>query len=1212
MVAAEMIVLMVKAVMAYYGPYPLHEAASSGDLEAVKFFISRKHVDSYDQTGRTALHIAIENGHVTCVQELLLLGADVNIPNKSTGQTACHQASFLGRSDILDILLRYGAAVFEIDRENCDPLHYAAKNDAAVAIETLAKLGVSMECRDKVGATPLHVAAALGKLVSIRQLCSLKADLNSTDQNIETPLHMAVRSSQTSAIAELVQLGANVEARNKDNECPLHVAVRMDLWTSAQQLIKSGASMDTPWQKGVTSLHLAAIYSSCHVISLLVLERCDLNTRDKAGNTALHHAVMREQTEAISKLVELGADVNAKGKRGDTCLHVAVKLKKTKLVQLLVRLGADCNLENEQRLFPVYLAAVNDDVITCRCLKRAGADVNKLNTEGDTVVHILVEEEKFEGFSALADVNVNLNVLNKDGLTAFHISSVERNLTSMRKLKELGANINAPDKHGLTALHLAVMRGGGEETDLLHDLGVDMDAPTLNFSRKKDMHPLGKQEWPPEDIDHGEYWKVKGGLTAVHLAFLHGHDDLLKHVVSCGSDINRANKDGETVFHLAVFYNRLDMMKTLLSLGADRNCKDSRGRTPLLYVAHTGSLDAVRLLLKNGACINDIDSEGRQAIHYAAAEGHFLLLPEFTARSRAVDLNCKDNMGFTPLHRACQGGHVDTIVDLLTLGADDLAVDNDGNTTVHMAACQGQTEVIAQLAALGSRMDAQNLEKKTPLHVAGEAGQGAVMELLLLCGCDPNIRDMNDNLASTFRLSPDQKRSVAKRIKQYNDNHSDRHQTGEITFDSRMVPAGKPIEFEKLGVSVQLTSEKNCRPIIFIHRTPADSAQLDVPVRGLEEILSDVYELRVFALPEECPLRIEVPLDGYPGNFEAFLRTAEAKEYSEVTTSEENGIPTFIGMVPVQQGTVIKFAVLARPRAYSHVIEPNGGVIMSEIDRRIRIEVPKGAVRENVSFNIQVLKTSDLDSSTPGLFAADLVTVTLDQALRSPATVQLPLHVETDEPEELAVFCVPNEGDVANDFLWKVVDSFLYIQNGCVKFTVSHFGMFVVVYLPRGSKMTQEAGKRQARDRIKAAILRETSVLFFCALAPKKDSFLTIFECTTPGRFQSRKEFWEREGFTFHPQLVHSGHFPAKPNETFYFDVKGNVKHVDYSVDVGRRKHLTFNPRSYKYQSFYVTRVQKGQPLIGELTVYKSPTGAGSFLTSVPLEVMENKSCVIS
>ncbi|XP_052775601.1 serine/threonine-protein phosphatase 6 regulatory ankyrin repeat subunit A-like isoform X2 [Mya arenaria] len=1194
------------------------------------------------------------------------MDADLNIPVKGSGRVACHIACLHGYTDILVVLLRSGASVFEIDRagafpmhlaaeggdvktvklllavgalhickdlDNQDPLHYAARSDQSATIEALHGRGSSLEVRDKNGATPLHVAATHGTLGAIRKLVELGADLNSRDKDGETPLHHAVRVSNVKSIEVICDLGADVRARNQAFECPLHLAARLDLWQSAQQLFKSGADIAIEWKKGLQSIHIAAINNSCQLLSLLALAKCDLNVRDKHKSTAIHQAVLHNRPEALAKLVKLGADVNAPGKRGDTAVHMAVRENKMKTVQQLVNLKADVNLENKDCVFPLYYSAVNDDLAMCKCLLRCGADINKVNSEGDGMVHILVEEEKYAGLALLQQLRMNMGLRNKKGQTVVHICSSEHNLEGLKQLKHVGADLSARNKYGFTALHEAVVAGDLEGIEILHNVGVDLDFPTKNFPREDDSPPVWRGQWPPRDLDLSDFWKVKLGLRPVHLAFLHGHTDILTHLVTCGADVNAADDDGESVFHLAVFYNLLNTVTSLVTLGADRNCRDKGGRTPLHYAAHTGNLDAIRLLLKYGASITEEDNDGRQALHYAAEGGHYLLLPEFSARNRAVDFNCTDSRGSTPLHQACRSGHLETIAELIQLGADVQKRDNTGNTVVHSAAGSGQLEVIAKLASLECSMDAQNTEGKTALHVAGETGQGGAMELFLLCGADPNIRDLNDNLASTYRLTPDQKRAVSRLVKHHNDDQSSRHLSGEISFDCRVVRPGKPIEFDKLGVTVTLAADsgldlytgiaketettteirppRDILPIVFLHRTPAESGQMEIPAQGLEEVLSDIYELRVYCMDSPCRLTLEVPLDGYPGRFEGYFRCADGTQFPEVTTSEENGIPLFVGSMPVKRGCTRKFAVIVRPRVYSHTVGEAGSTLMAEADRRIRLEVPQHALSGPTTLNLQVLKTSEMERSPYKLFAADLINVTLTRNLQGQVRVQLPLHVHTDNPDDVTVFCIPKEGDIEQDHQWLTVQSPLRIANGCLMFNVSHFSMFVPVFLPHDSMLTTDSARRAARDRIRAALLRETSVLFFYAVCPKKDAFLTIFECTTPGRFRRRQEFWEREGFQFHPQVKHSGHFPAKPNQAFYFEVKGNVQLVG---DSGRLMKLTFNPRSYKYQSFYLVRVQRRQPMIGEIVVTTSATDDvdGGFVTSIPIEIPETGFCVIA
>ncbi|ORY51346.1 ankyrin [Rhizoclosmatium globosum] len=99
----------------------LHNAALVGNLAKLNKLATRENVNSYDQSGYTALHYAARNGHVECVKALIALGTDVDLRTVGLGTTALMRA-VLGRSTgVVEVLLLAGAdvGIKDGDRRDC-------------------------------------------------------------------------------------------------------------------------------------------------------------------------------------------------------------------------------------------------------------------------------------------------------------------------------------------------------------------------------------------------------------------------------------------------------------------------------------------------------------------------------------------------------------------------------------------------------------------------------------------------------------------------------------------------------------------------------------------------------------------------------------------------------------------------------------------------------------------------------------------------------------------------------------------------------------------------------------------------------------------------------------------------------------------------------------------------------------------------------------
>ncbi|XP_069675894.1 26S proteasome non-ATPase regulatory subunit 10-like [Periplaneta americana] len=109
------------------------------------------------------------------------------------------------------------------------------------------------------------------------------------------------------------------------------------------------------------------------------------------------------------------------------------------------------------------------------------------------------------------------------------------------------------------------------------------------------------------------------------------------------------------------------------------------------------------------------------------------------------DLEEKDGLGWTQLHRAAWRGDARTVQLLLDAGSQVNAEDHGGRTPLWLAASNDRQDACRALLAAGARPDVkQRSSGSTALHVAAANGHRAVCELLLAAGARPNEPDDAD------------------------------------------------------------------------------------------------------------------------------------------------------------------------------------------------------------------------------------------------------------------------------------------------------------------------------------------------------------------------------------------------------------------------------------------------------------------------------------
>ena len=158
----------------------------------------------------------------------------------------------------------------------------------------------------------------------------------------------------------------------------------------------------------------------------------------------------------------------------------------------------------------------------------------------------------------------------------------------------------------------------------------------------------------------------------------------------------------------------VDRIKNMAFLSA------AEGLTDVLYKIIASGLVSVNIMYK----------DGRTLLHFAAAGGHTetVLILIVLGADKAI---IADKFG-TPLHIAAGMGHVSTVKAMLRAGCPVDVVDNEGYSVLLVAAVSGNAEMIRELVSTpGCDINAADRSHMTPLHKVAQYGKTeAALELI--------------------------------------------------------------------------------------------------------------------------------------------------------------------------------------------------------------------------------------------------------------------------------------------------------------------------------------------------------------------------------------------------------------------------------------------------------------------------------------------------
>ncbi|KAI3452611.1 hypothetical protein Pfo_009275 [Paulownia fortunei] len=311
---------------------------------------------------------------------------------------------------------------------------------------------------------------------------------------------------------------------------------------------------------------------------------------------------------------------------------------------------------------------------------------------------------------------------------------------------------------GRTIIHHAILCGNARAFEVLLSCRADI-------------------EFPVETTQHTDY-------RPIHLAARLGLATILRLLINAGCNLNSRTGSGETALMICARHKQEECLKLLASAGSDfgwsnmsnqcamsiagsvrwtlgfqqavldmiRAGKIARSSNPeifssLLFVTRANDVEALKKLIKQPDMnLNEKDESGFSAVMVAAAAGHvetFRLLV-----NAGADVETHNKYGETAISLAQANQNSDAFAKVLSAYVYTKGNSNcSGSSALHRAARLSNLDLVRELANEGYDVNVLDCDGYTPLMLAARSGDGSMCELLISCGAKCDIKNARHETA---------------------------------------------------------------------------------------------------------------------------------------------------------------------------------------------------------------------------------------------------------------------------------------------------------------------------------------------------------------------------------------------------------------------------------------------------------------------------------
>jgi ankyrin repeat protein len=595
----------------------LHRAAENGHAPVVQLLLEKgaevdaqyKKIKTKGDDQKTALHRAAENGHAPVAQLLLEKGAEVDAKDKS-GRTALHLAIMNGHEAVLDVMVR-GRYTTARDLNRLRLLPRAAAKGHLPVVRQLVEIGVNPTTKHQKGwkgKSALIFAAENGH-VAVVQFLLESPKLKGKHLSLNEAGYWAMENGHVAVLDLIAKREPDVETEGKylPELAPAaatgHLPMLRHLLNNYELDIdkRDGATYET-------ALYKATARGDEAMVRLLLEKGANVDITTDCGFTALHRASMDGNEAIVRQLLDKGADTNSEDIIGETPLEKANETGNKEIARLISERRADIPTESLKENEPVVQILLEDGTTVELDEKSKDQLLQKAAAEGRKAVEGILPGKPIYDFGDLISRTKDavLKLLSDRGLDAESKNKAERTFVREAISKGSEATVEtalekdtdlAPEFATLNfewIMYHAVAAGDDEVTRLVLERCFDVD-------------------WKPP------YRVPQYTNSALQLASSNGNLGIVRLLVEHGANLHE-DQCGGTALHIASKAGHVEIVRFLLEEGADINAARPWGGTVLSYAIESWNVPVIQLLLEKGADLSDWTVEKATARHGAAMD----------------------------------------------------------------------------------------------------------------------------------------------------------------------------------------------------------------------------------------------------------------------------------------------------------------------------------------------------------------------------------------------------------------------------------------------------------------------------------------------------------------------------------------------------------------------------------------------------------------